>query len=449
MDDLPPSLVLEILNRLSDSADLARCRVASKSLNVLSREVRSVNLFCSLDRYLKSRAVETRLLVMPFKVILKSLMNDFVALDSVSIGVEKSLGRISYEHDDVEDWSDDLFLTDVGFAREWLPAIGRGLTSLSIVDFWVQSCWRQSKILALITLCCGNLQELELKNAWLSVDGLNRLNSLKCLTLEFIRLDDEDLSEVNYNFPHLEILNLIGVGGLNEPKIHLSQLKTCRWTVSNAPVSLSICAPSLSKLELKCVKPKSLIIQTPMVSDFHFCLQDASGLQVNEFPCLRKLQLHFPCLYSLITTFSSARTIKELTLNTMQRAESVESVKLCLDTLFEIFPNLSFLKLGPGVFSEAETCYQAEGLDGRIGMRDLKKIHASLETYKIELKLPFIIPILEKCTDSLGMELLIYHNADSHLAGGIMSKRAVNHPRPKWRWELWKEGLKEPWAKGI
>lgn len=154
MDDLPPSLVLEILNRLADSADLARCRVASKSINVLSRDVRSVNLFCSLDRYLKSRAAETKLLVTPFKVILKTLVNEFLALDSVSIGVEKSLGRISYEHDDVEDWSDDLFLTDVGYAKEWLPSIGKNLTSLSIVDFWVQSCWRQSKILALITLYC-------------------------------------------------------------------------------------------------------------------------------------------------------------------------------------------------------------------------------------------------------------------------------------------------------
>lgn len=309
--------------------------------------------------------------------------------------------------------------------------------SLSIID------------LDLFQLVGHNLLELELKNAWLSVDGLNRMNSLKCLTLEFIRLDDEDLSEVNYNFPHLEVLNLIGVGGLNEPKIQLVHLKTCQWTVSNAPVSLSICAPSLSKLVLKCVKPKSLIIETPMLSDFHFCLEDASGLQVTEFPCLRKLHLHFPCLYSLITTFSSARTIKELTLDTMQRVESVESVKFCLDTLFEIFPNLCFLKLGPGVLSEAETCYQAEGLERRIGMRDLKTFHASLKTNKIELKLPFIISILEKCTDSFDMELLIYHIADSDFAGGIMSKRAINHPRPKWRWELWKEGSTEAWAKGI
>lgn len=303
--------------------------------------------------------------------------------------------------------------------------------------------------LNLFQLVGSNLLELELKNAWLSVDGLNRMNSLKCLTLEFIRLDDEDLNEINFNFPHLEVLNLIGVGGLNEPKIHLLHLKTCRWTVSNAPISLSIRAPSLSKLELKCVKPKSLIIETPMLSDFTFSLEDASGLQVNEFPHLRKLQLHFPCLHSLIATFSSTRTIKELTLDTTQRPESVDSVKFCLDTLFEIFPNLSFLKLAPRVLSEAEACYRAEGLEGRIGMRDMKRSHANLQTYKIELKLPFIISILEKCTDSFDMAVLIYHNPESDLAGRIVSKCAINHPRPRWRWELWKEGSNEAWVKGI
>lgn len=294
-----------------------------------------------------------------------------------------------------------------------------------------------------------NLLELELKNAWLSVDGLNKMSSLKRLTLEFIRLDDEDLSKLNHNFPHLEVLNLIGVGGLNEPIIHLLHLETCRWTVSNAPVSLSICAPRLSRLELKCVKPKSLIIETPMLSDFHLSLEDASGLQVNEFPCLRKLELHSPSLCSLITTFSPARTIKDLTLGTLQRAETVESVKFCLDTLFETFPNLRFLKLGPGVLSEVETYYRAGGSDGRMGMRDLKMFHSSLKTYKIELKFPFIISILDKCTDSFDMALLIYHNADSGSGSGIMSKRSTNHPRPRWRWELWKEGSREAWGNAI
>ena len=52
--------------------------------------------------------------------------------------------------------------------------------------------------------CAGHsLLELEVKNAWLSVDGLNAMPTLTSLTLEFIRLDDEDLNKVNNFFPCL------------------------------------------------------------------------------------------------------------------------------------------------------------------------------------------------------------------------------------------------------
>jgi len=152
MEDLPQSLVLDILSRLSDSADLARCRLASKALNALSREVRFVSLFCSLSRYLKSRSPETRTLVTPFKAIFNSLVINSRNLESVSIGVEKSLGGLSY--DDIEDESDALYLTDVGFVKQWLPRICGELRFLSISDFWIQSCWRKSEILALISSCC-------------------------------------------------------------------------------------------------------------------------------------------------------------------------------------------------------------------------------------------------------------------------------------------------------
>lgn len=154
IDELPPSLVLEILSRLTDSTDLARCRVVSKTFNSLSRDVRSFNLFCSMSRYLKSRSPETRHLVTPFKTIFKDVVRLSAAapLHSVSLGVDKSLGGVSF--DDVEDESDDMFLTDCGFMKAWLPLISRDLKSLSISDFWVQSCWRRSQALSLISSSC-------------------------------------------------------------------------------------------------------------------------------------------------------------------------------------------------------------------------------------------------------------------------------------------------------
>ena len=160
MDDLPSPLVLEILTRLTDPADLARCRLVSKTLNFLSHEVRSVNLFCTLSRYLKSRSPETKVYVTPFKAVFNNLVRESRSLHSISIGVDKSLRNISF--DDVDDELDDLYLTDAGFVKEWLPKICGELRKLSISDFWIQSCWRKSEVLSLISSCCEFLDNCNL-----------------------------------------------------------------------------------------------------------------------------------------------------------------------------------------------------------------------------------------------------------------------------------------------
>jgi hypothetical protein len=66
--------------------------------------------------------------------------------------VDKSLRNVEY--DDVEDESDDLYLTDVRFVKECLPRIAGQLRSLSVSDFWFQSYWRKSEVLSLISSCC-------------------------------------------------------------------------------------------------------------------------------------------------------------------------------------------------------------------------------------------------------------------------------------------------------
>jgi hypothetical protein len=152
MENLPSPVVVEILNRLKDSSDLARCRVVSNTLNEASYEVRSLTLVCSMSRYLKSRSPETKHLITPFKTVLKNLVLRSPNLESVSLGVDRSLGGISF--DDVEDESDDLHLTDFNFIQDWLPSLSKSIKSLSVSDFWVQSCWRRSQALSLISSTC-------------------------------------------------------------------------------------------------------------------------------------------------------------------------------------------------------------------------------------------------------------------------------------------------------
>ncbi|KAF5748510.1 F-box/LRR-repeat protein [Tripterygium wilfordii] len=445
MDDLPDSLVLDILSRLSDSSDIARCRVVSKTLNLLSCQVRSINFFCSLSRYLKSRSPETRSLITPFKIVFADLVRSYRCLQSVSIGVEKSLAGISY--DDLEDDSDDLFLTEVRFVKEWLPMVCGELRSLSISDFWAQSCWRRSDILSLISSSCHDLLQLELKNAWLSVDSLYPMPKLTSLTLEFIRLDDEDLSKVNGCFPSLQVLNLIGVGGLKEPKIHLLHLKTCKWTVSNAPHSLGIFAPILVKLELKCIKPSSIVLDTPLLADLNISIEKAKRFEGKEFLNLKNLHLESSRLLRLIDWFlpSRSKTVKKLTIES-RKSPDLPQLKM-IETTFYAFPNASTLNFGPLVWSRLVTCYGPEGLSSSATVMDqLKEITAYLMPCALNDSFGFISGLLRISVPNLSdMSLLIHHEVDSSIVTNLISKCIACHPRVRWRWGIWKEGAENSW----
>ncbi|XP_022754919.1 F-box/LRR-repeat protein At4g29420-like [Durio zibethinus] len=440
MEDLPPLLVVEILSRLTDSADLARCRLVSKTLNSLSHEVRSVNLLCTLSRYLKSRSPETKAHVTPFKAIFNNLVRQARCLNSITIGVDKSLRDISY--DDVDDESDDLYLTDVGFVKEWLPKVCGDLRKLSILDFLIQSCWRKSEVLSLISSCCNGLMELELKNAWLSVDRLKPMTGVTNLKLEFIKLEDEDLTKLNDCFPSLRVLNLVGVGGLKDPKIHLLHLESCLWTVSNAPLSLTIFAPNLVKLRLKCIKPKSLVLDTPLLSDLHLSVEEAYNFRAKEFCNLENLQLESSSLHSLLGMFPSSKSIKTLTVDSLRWTEALETSKFGLEALFDVFPNVMSLNLGPGAWSEAESCFWKRGLEDRNAMKELKEIVAHLVVYDIEVTLSFIYSILDKCPNLSDMALL-HPKEDSGAANSLISRCTTYRPRVKWRWGTWKEGSKD------
>ena len=291
-----------------------------------------------------------------------------------------------------------------------------------------------------------SLLELELKNAWLAVDGLIAMPMLTSLTLEYVRLDDEDLNKVNDCFPSLQVLNLIGVGGLKEPKIHLLQLRTCHWMVSNAPLSLTILAPNLIKLKLECWKPKSLVIDAPLLFEFQLSLEKASNLEVKEFRDLKTLQLESRYLFSLLGSFPSSKTVKNLTIDSSKWIESTEVSKFDLARLFDNFPNAKSLTLGPGAWLKAETCFRAGDSEVNCGTKGLKEITAHLFVKDIEIAASFIFFVLEKCINLTDVALLIHREVESSIASNLMSRCIAHCARVRWRWGFWKEGMKDAWV---
>ncbi|XP_051231135.1 F-box/LRR-repeat protein At4g29420 isoform X1 [Lolium perenne] len=264
LDSLPAAILADVLGRVADTGDLAACRLASRALLAASYHCPRVSLSAAARARRRRReggggnggnafraaAANFASLIGPY---LRSLAVD------ASDGHDFPDDAVWVEEGEFDE-GDDLHLTSGESVASWAAtAAGPALREVDIADFWPQSCWRKAEALPVISNFCHNLVKLKLKNAWLSVAGLKIMPNLTHLALEFIRLDDEDLSALNRCFPCLETLNLIGVGGLKDPKIDLPQLKTCCWEVSNIPRSLAIHAPKLVYLELKCVHPEILI----------------------------------------------------------------------------------------------------------------------------------------------------------------------------------------------
>lgn len=384
------------------------------------------------------------MLVSPFKTVFKDLVSRSGRLDSVSLGVDKSLGGISF--DDVDDDSDDLYLTDSSFVNTWLPRIAQDLKSLSISDFWVQSCWRRSDALSLISLSCHGLGKLVLRNAWLSVDGLIPMPMLSILTLEFVRLDDEDLSKINKCFPNLIELNLIGVGGLREPKINLLQLRTCKWSVSNAPLSLAICAPKLVNFQLKCIRPRSIVLEASSLSAFDLAIEDTDELKLIDCHSILYLQFESSNLACLFSLFRLCKAVKRLKVDSVRRHEHTKVKSFGFETLFESFPFVSYLELGPGAWHDMEASFCTGGLKYRIEMKTLKEFVAHLVVQHIESTLAFIFSVVDNCTKLSDVSLLIHCDVHPYVAGNLMSKCRSYCPRVRWRLGIWKEGMRDTWV---
>lgn len=277
------------------------------------------------------------------------------------------------------------------------------------------------------------------------------MQKLTILTLEFIRLDDEDLEKVNESFPSLEVLNLIGVGGLKEPKVRLSKLRICCWTVSNFPQSLTIHAPNLVELQLKCVEPKVLQLCTPLLTNLSLMVKRPSGLiKVEKFLNLRSLSIESLDLRSLAEVLLSSKTVKKLELEAPRCTKADESSSTKTDEssntisfiyLMSAFPNMDELHLGPGAWYELQkTCGLGDlGISCELG--SLKKLTVRMPLLEFDITLLFFI--LNHCSPCCEVVILIHADAESATRKCIISRCTSNFPKIRWKWGMWKESFKD------
>ncbi|KAJ0799716.1 putative F-box protein AUF1 [Helianthus annuus] len=392
MDELPESLLIDILSRLDDSADVASCRVASKAFNTVFPDLRTINLYCS-----------SRKSSISLKKVFVDLISKLRIVESVCICLQDAV--------------------DEEFAKEWLPRVSQSLNSLSLSGSLYQGL-RPSNVLTLVSVSCHNLAELNLGSAWLSVRNLNPMPMLTSLTLSYTIVQDQHLNQFNKCFLNLQVLNLICVRGLKDPKIHHLKLQTCHW-YDNNQLSLTLITPNLITLRIDC-----------------FCY---TAFTPKSFENLKTLWLDSFYIGSLLSEFPITKTVENLTLDLGHEAVLVKESKLTLRKVFMVFPNVSSLCINSGAWLKLEACWNPEDWEISDGRKGLKMIRAYLMLVDPSLTFSYVACVLDQCVGLSVVSLLIHANVVDTESKSFMSECMARWPQLKWRWGIWGEYMKDSW----
>ncbi|GKB48919.1 hypothetical protein Tco_0899672 [Tanacetum coccineum] len=426
MDKLPEVLLQEILSRLDDSADVARCRIAWKSFNNVYSHLRSINLKCSLRMYFKSRRrVLTSMstfcnpllclnpsskVTRPYKSIFLDLISNMEVVESVCISLEGETKDMWEENYLVAGRTDDnLHFTDDAFVMKWLPRVSKHLKSLSLSSFFALE---HSNVLRLVSHYCHNLAELKVARAWLSMSNLNAMPMLTSLTLESIYFGGSNLTTLIKCFPNLQVLKLIDISRVEAyPIIHLLNLKTCHLSISpfsHALYSMSLITPNLVTLRFEStssVHPnKSIVIKSKN---------------------LKTVWINSKFLGTLLDTFHH-RSVDKLTLDTSRKPTNHIDFSYVLYNGFRVFPKMSYLCMQLSVWSELEACGKWDIPYAMI--KGLKTFSAYLSLVDPSLSFSCVACVLDKCVHLSEVSFLIHRKVSAKVSKRFMSKCTGHWP---------------------
>ncbi|KAK9072007.1 hypothetical protein SSX86_008439 [Deinandra increscens subsp. villosa] len=331
-----------------------------------------------------------------------------------------------------------------------------------------------------------NLVNLKLDLRGLSLENLNPMPMLTSLTLKHLYLKDENLNQLNKWFPNLEVLKLLHVQGLEDPKIHLPTLKTCFWQdyYDELP-SLTLITPNLITLTVECLDPPTIYIEAPMLSHFHFnAFTHADTFMVPKFENLKTLWLQAIHIGFLLSKFPFTKTVETLTLYSKYKpSREYRDPEFTLGKVFSLFPNVTSLCINSGAWFELEACLKRQGWeisDGRKepkttiyqcsrclsssgawlesksrwnphgweildGMKSLKRICAYLMLVDPLSTFQTVACVLDQCVGLSKVSLLIHSDVTGPVLESFRCKCMDRWPELKWRWGIWTKHNKYIW----
>ncbi|KAI3821988.1 hypothetical protein L1987_09569 [Smallanthus sonchifolius] len=130
----------------------------------------------------------------------------------------------------------------------------------------------------------------------------------------------------------------------------------------------------------------------------------------------------------MLTKFPITKTMEELTLDTGNKMpRDPTDLKLTLGKVFTVFPNMAYLCICSGVWSDLEACLNPQGWEILDGRKELETICAYLELADPSLTFSCVARVLDQCVGLLEVSLLIHADVeDTHLRSALVMRISNN-----------------------
>lgn len=448
---LPEAMLMEVLSRLPDARDLARCAVVNQFFRSSSTQVRAVRFTCRQANMLPR---EGGMVVTPFKETVTSVLGRLNGVEDLRLEIGEKIQGQKYKQEELDKTS--LWLSERSFVSKWVPFVSRTLQHLCLVDYGQQAIFKPSPLLQTLSSLCPNLQTLEVRNMYLDCRDCQIMPKMKSVTLRCVKLSEAGLKDISRCMPNLVFLSLVTVVGLKEAEMKSDRLEVLCLGLATKVSSVKLESNSLVKLQLKMHCPEKLKVISPNLRSLALCMGQNRTLEfekvseleellmgASEFStlarltetnaALRKVFLDIPCM-----SFEESGKWKGVLQQVPLIVPNMEAIRVCC-------PRLETMSVGPGLWYSFEQSMTNRDSEGDLVLPKwptLKRLILHVIVTNLDTSLGLLRALMKAVPSLTVLEVYVHESSRVEAGEFCQHLKPLCSPMPELKFDGWKKGLK-------
>ncbi|CAM6088931.1 unnamed protein product [Calypogeia fissa] len=448
---LPEAMLMEVLSRLPDARDLARCAAVNHFFRVSSTQVRAVRFTCRQANMFPRQGGKV---MTPFKDSVNSLLGQLNGVEDLRLEIEEKIQGKRYKQDELDKTS--LWLSERSFVSSWVPMVSKTLQHLCLIDYGQQAIFKPSPLLQTLSSVCPNLQTIEVRNMYLDCRDCQIMPKMKSVTLRCVKLSEAGLKDINRCMPNLAFLALVTVVGLKEAELKSDSLEVLCLGLATKVNSVKLESNSLNRLQLKMQCPEKLKVISPNLQSLALCMGQNRTLEFEKVSQLKELLVgasEFSTLARLSATNSALGKVF-LDIPCMSFEEGgkwkgvLPQVPLNvpdMEAIRKFCPRLETMSVGPGLWYSLEKSMTNRDSNGDLVLPKwptLKRLILHIVVANFDSSLGLLTALIKAIPTLTVLEVYVHESSKVQAEEFCQHLQPVCSPMPELKVDTWLKGLK-------